>query len=236
MKIATRNHLAEMALKAFDDRIAATALHCLASCYRSLRQEPQPVTIDKLLAHAPVEDSKAVLAKLREHPLLTWSVHEQVERVTPVSAFVDEWQVVTDKLVRFSTVLQEWSPNLNDTPRQQALRKGVLLFNHHLFFEVHEVLEAQWLQETGQEKLFLQGLIQIAVAFYHLENVNFHGAQMLLQDGIAKLSPYRPVFLGIELQEFLSRLAVCQEEIVRLGERGSPQFFERQPPPLRFLA
>ena len=193
------------------------------------------MTIERLLIGASAENHEAVLVSLQEHPFLAWSANAQPAHVSPAPAFVEDWQVIADKLTRFSTALQEWSPNKNDTPRQQALRKGALLFNHHLFFEVHEVLEAQWLQETGQEKLFLQGLIQIAVAFYHLENANLRGAQMLLQDGMAKLSPYRPAFLGVELQEFLTRLAVCREEIRCLGEKINLRSYQHQIPSMRFL-
>lgn len=235
MKITTRNLLAEMLLEALEDRIAATALHCLASCYHSTKQTPRSVTAKRLLEPAPASDREAVLAWLQANPLLAWSSDEQSEQGSLAPAFADEWKEIADKLTRFSTALQEWSLDHTDAPRQQSLKKGALLFNHQLFFEVHEVLEARWLQETGQEKLFLQGLIQIAVAFYHLENANLRGAQMLLQDGMAKLSPYRPAFLGVELQEFLTRLEACREEILCLGEKINSRSYQHQIPSMRFI-
>lgn len=235
MKIATRNLLAELLLEALDDHISATTIQCLASWWRSSQETPLSITVEWLLEHASASDHEAILAKLEVNPLLTGSGREQLEQWSLASAFAEEWQEIANKLTRFSTTLQEWSPGHNDTPRQHALKKGVLLFNHQLFFEVHEVLEAQWLQETGQEKIFLQGLIQIAVAFYHLENANLHGAQMLLQDGMAKLSPYRPAFLGIEVQEFLAQLEVCREEIRRLKDKPNPRFYKRQIPSMRLI-
>ena len=140
--------------------------------------------------------------------MLTWGAKapaghvDLCKEVSPES----EWQEIRDKLTRFSTALQEWSPDTKDTPLQQALKKGVLLFNHQLFFEVHEVLEAQWRLENGKEKIFLQGLIQIAVAFHHLQNRNVRGAVLLFQDGIAKLAPHQPAFLGVELSPFLTEI------------------------------
>ena len=52
-------------------------------------------------------------------------------------------------------------PDLAEDP---AFREAIDLFNHQQFFECHEVLEDLWRPlPEGSEKLFLQGLIQIAV-------------------------------------------------------------------------
>jgi predicted metal-dependent hydrolase len=70
----------------------------------------------------------------------------------------------------------------------ERLREGVELFNRGEFFECHEVLEAAWLEAAGAEKKFLQGLIQVAVSFYHLRRGNFPGSSRLLRAGLEKLS------------------------------------------------
>jgi predicted metal-dependent hydrolase len=64
----------------------------------------------------------------------------------------------------------------------------VALFNRGEFFECHEVLEELWLESGGAEKQFLQGLIQVAVAFYHLRQGNFVGSRRLLEAGVKKLA------------------------------------------------
>lgn len=68
------------------------------------------------------------------------------------------------------------------------IRRGVDLFNRGEFFECHEVLEQVWLQAREPRKLFLQGLIQLAVGSYHLRRGNLVGAQRLLHAGAAKLN------------------------------------------------
>lgn len=148
--------------------------------------------------------------------------------------FSSEWREIIDKLVCFGAALDDWSP-YEGTPQTLALQKGSLLFNHHLFFEVHEVLEAQWVQESGAAKLFLQGLIQIAVAFYHRQNRNLRGTLALLQDGLEKITLHQPVFLGVELQEFVSQLEHCRTELLRLGEERCLQFREELIPRLQFV-
>lgn len=143
---------------------------------------------------------------------------------------------VTEKLHRYVAALEEWGAEPRHSARETALRKAALLFNHHLFFEVHEILEAQWRTEGGDSRLFLQGLIQVAVAFYHLERRNYRGALSLLHDGLEKIAPHRPAFLGVELQEFVARLTTCYDELRRLGAEHIDEFPHARIPQLRVTA
>jgi predicted metal-dependent hydrolase len=235
MKITTRNLLADMLLAALDDRIAAEAVHCLARYCRAIRRTPPAMAVDTVLQSAREEEREQVLAKLRENPLLSWDLRGRSGRVTLSTSFSSEWAVIVERLLQFDAALREWSPTKHHSPLTQALRKGIILFNHRLFFEVHEVLETQWLQATDPEKQFLQGLIQLAVAFHHLENHNPRGARSLLQDGIAKLLPYRPAFLGVELQEVIQELEICRAELSQLDEEKVAQPHLVGIPTLRFV-
>jgi predicted metal-dependent hydrolase len=172
--------------------------------------------------------SPAAAATLRRlaHACQTSRLDNETEHFL-LSVAKEDRAAVVARLQAFAAALEEWSSlgeGAEETPLVRALRKGVVLFNHRLFFEVHEVLEAQWLQESGDTKLFLQGLIQVAVGFHHLENRNLRGARLLLQDGMEKLTRYQPVFLEIELQEFMSGLAQCHAALQRLGEESPAQF------------
>ena len=42
------------------------------------------------------------------------------------------------------------------------LLKGIEEFNQGLYFQCHETLEEVWLEEQGEDRLFYQGIIQIA--------------------------------------------------------------------------
>ena len=95
----------------------------------------------------------------------------------------------------------------------QKLRQGCDLFNRGEFFECHEALETAWLKTAGEQKTFFQGLIQIAVSFYHLRHENFVGAERLLRAGIKKLSSIPADVLAVEstglvreLETLLARL------------------------------
>jgi hypothetical protein len=68
------------------------------------------------------------------------------------------------------------------------LARAARLADAGLYFEVHELLEPAWMRAEGNERLALQGLIQIAVAFHHAEHDNRAGAVSLLTEGLAKLA------------------------------------------------
>ncbi len=81
---------------------------------------------------------------------------------------------------------------------------GIDLFNHGYWWEAHEALEAVWVAAGRQTRtgLFVQGLIQIAVA--HLKW--FQGfsdvATRMAGDGLGKMRIDEVTYLGIELAPF----------------------------------
>lgn len=81
---------------------------------------------------------------------------------------------------------------------------GIDLFNHGYWWEAHEALEAVWVAAGRQTEtgLFIQGLIQIAVA--HLKN--FQGfndvAKRMATEGLEKMKRINGIFLGINVAVF----------------------------------
>lgn len=53
------------------------------------------------------------------------------------------------------------------------------------------------------EKKFYQGVLQIAVALYHLSDRNWRGAAILLGEGISRLRDYQPSYSGIDVEQLL---------------------------------
>ncbi len=85
---------------------------------------------------------------------------------------------------------------MNPDPR---LAQGIDEFNRGLFFECHETLEAVWLEEHGADRLFYQGIIQIAAGYYKLQQGVLIGAIKLWRAGLEKLEAYGPAHLGVDL-------------------------------------
>jgi uncharacterized protein len=76
---------------------------------------------------------------------------------------------------------------------------GISLFNRGEFFDAHEVLEDVWRPSAEPERMFLQGLIQVAVALHHHSKGNIAGATSLLKRAARNLEGYPDVFCGIAL-------------------------------------
>lgn len=205
MKVATRDALADLLLEALDDAATAATVRGLAADVRAAVAGPPP--------HALAEKLRCVL--------------------TP--EFEADWPAVRAKLLQYGAVLEGWSGQAGASALEVVLQKSALLFNQHLFFEVHEVLEPQWMKEQGEVKSFLQGLIQIAVAFYHLGRGNLAGTRSLLHEGLIKIAPHSPACLGVELQDFIAGLEGCQQVISGLSPETCKQFSPDAIPRMRLV-
>jgi uncharacterized protein len=118
-------------------------------------------------------------------------------------------------------------PELSDEERRQVA-EGMAQFDQGLFFECHDTLEDVWTGIRGPSRDFFQGLIQVAVGFYHLGNDNRGGAATMLRRGLGRLAKYPDGYGGVvlvrlrlEVQEWLAR--------VESGDASFPQTLEALP-------
>ena len=93
-------------------------------------------------------------------------------------------------------------------------REGLRLFNEEEFFECHDVLEELWSETLGEEKKFIQGLIQAAIALFHFGNENFGGAKKLYISAMKNLDPYGDDYMGLQLGRFLTDFQACFQELL----------------------
>ena len=98
------------------------------------------------------------------------------------------------------------------------LNHGIELFNRGEFFDAHEVLEDVWRAAPEEEKKFLQGIIQVAVAFYHYGNGNSIGACSVLRRGVSKSVPLSGRFRRRRIADLLHSISDWQ----RAMDEGTP--------------
>jgi predicted metal-dependent hydrolase len=82
---------------------------------------------------------------------------------------------------------------------RELFRRGIEELNTGFYFECHETLEDLWTGVRGPSRDFFQGLIQIAVAFYHLTRGNTEGAGRMLDRALARLAKYPEHYGGVDL-------------------------------------
>jgi uncharacterized protein len=109
--------------------------------------------------------------------------------------------------------------------KDRLYQKGLDAFNSAHFFDAHEHWEEVWLETPNPDKMFLQGLIQVAAAFHHYSRANLLGTRNLLQAGLLKLDRFPEVHGGLEIESFR---AAVREWLVALDDGEIPE--SRKPP------
>jgi predicted metal-dependent hydrolase len=79
------------------------------------------------------------------------------------------------------------------------LGEGLRCYRAQEFFAAHEHWEIVWLASREPQKSFLQGVIQVAAAFYHLQRDNPLGTRFLLRRAQFRLERYPEYFGGMDV-------------------------------------
>jgi predicted metal-dependent hydrolase len=88
-----------------------------------------------------------------------------------------------------------------------GLERGLALIRAGEYFEAHEELEDEWREAPAAERDFLQGLVHVAVAWYHAERENKPGCERQLEKAAHRLQPYRPTHRGVDVDRVLVQVA-----------------------------
>src|ERR687891_2438463 len=94
-------------------------------------------------------------------------------------------------------------------PPPARLRQGIEEFNRGEFFEQHETLELEWIDETDPVRYLYQGILQVGVGFEHLRRGNANGARRLWRRGIGYLEPFRGGGVGGDGGRFIAGTERC---------------------------
>jgi hypothetical protein len=104
-----------------------------------------------------------------------------------------------------------------DDPR---LQKGIDEFNQGLFFECHETLEEIWQEDHGEDRLFYQGIIQIAAGYFKWQQGVPAGALKLWRTGLEKIAPYGSNHLGIAVGPFAEAVKTNLQKLEAAQQTG----------------
>jgi predicted metal-dependent hydrolase len=91
--------------------------------------------------------------------------------------------------------------------------RGMRLFNRAEFFDAHEVLEDIWRAAPPENKKFVQGLVQVAVAFHHYSTGNRVGMRSVLERAVRNLGEPAGAFGQIELAPLLLSLGQWRDAL-----------------------
>ena len=102
----------------------------------------------------------------------------------------------------------------------RLFQRGLEAFNSAHFYDAHEHWEEVWLETPNPEKMFLQGLIQVAAAFHHHSRSNCLGTKNLLQAGLAKLERFPHQHWGLAVEPLR---ASVRQWLLDLGAGENPE-------------
>ena len=207
LPLPLRNRLAELILAAFESDEARATLSAVVRACRDPGATVDLADADRLLR-------------------LGWFESLEPGRVRLAGAHRAHAGALGDRAARAASAVGGWQGHGSEDMARLLDRAGALA-NHGLFFEVHELLEPIWFRAADPIRTALQGLIQVAVAFHHLENGNHEGARALLLEGVAKVAGSGAA-LPLEATGWLGELRAA---LATLTAGGRPAVIPRWPRP-----
>jgi predicted metal-dependent hydrolase len=111
---------------------------------------------------------------------------------------------------------------------------GFELFNHGRFFESHEALETAWREEPGPVREMYRGILQVAVAYLHIERKNYIGAIKMFRRCHPWLDPLPASCRGVNLSLFKKDYKKVEEAIRRLGPHHISNFDMKMMQPIEW--
>lgn len=114
---------------------------------------------------------------------------------------------------------------------------GIDLYNSGEFHAAHDAWEERWMGEVGpDEKLFLQAMIQSAVAFHHLEIGRPGAARQMYQRAKEKFERLgRRVFMSLDLEEYQAQLDQALSWLLTVPDPRTLPVTEIKAPRIRLL-
>jgi len=134
---------------------------------------------------------------------------DEVREVTIVPEYRKELSVICEKASAYWRFLKEMHRRSYPEGLPGVLQQAALLWQHHFFFEFHELLEEVWMEWRGP------------------------GAMSMFRNGLAKVEPHAPRYCGVDLKKFLEQIEKCRQRVARLGPGRCHHFDWSLIPPLQ---
>ncbi len=115
---------------------------------------------------------------------------------------------------------------------------GIDLYNAGEFHAAHDAWEERWMGEVGpKEKLFLQAMIQSAVAFHHLDIGRPGAARMMYLRAKQKFARLGvKVFMSLDLDDYQAQLDSALSWLLTVPDPRQVVMPAIIPPKIRLLA
>ena len=91
-----------------------------------------------------------------------------------------------------------------------------------------------WRDTSAPVRGLYHGILQVGVGFHHWRRGNFHGASVLLEEGIERLHPFAPACQTIDVAALIADATASRERLLDLGSDRMSEFDLASAPRVRF--
>jgi len=102
---------------------------------------------------------------------------------------------------------------------EQLFHNGMQAFNDRRFYDAHEFWEELWLEYKLEDANFIQGLIQLAVSYFHLFNNNLNGARSMIAKCLVKFENFE-LDRGMNVNELKEKIKQVQEHFNNITDNS----------------
>jgi predicted metal-dependent hydrolase len=113
--------------------------------------------------------------------------------------------------------------------------EGLILFNNKQYWKAHEALEAAWRAEAGEIRHLYRGILQVGVAYFHIQRQNYRGAMKLYSRSHRWLDPFPDICRGIHVGQVKEDLENAIAQLRLLGPDRIQEFDSRLLKPVIFV-
>ena len=91
-----------------------------------------------------------------------------------------------------------------------------------------------WRDTAAPVRGLYHGILQVGVGFHHWRRGNFHGATVLLEEGMERLQPFKPTCQTIDVAGLIADATAARERLLALGPERMSDFDLTNAPRVRF--
>ncbi|NDJ86998.1 MAG: DUF309 domain-containing protein [Chloroflexi bacterium] len=125
---------------------------------------------------------------------------------------------------RSDSELQAAVAEASNFPLPPLVHQGLQEFNAGEYYEAHETIEHAWVDEPGVIRTMYRGILQIAVAYYHIKAGNYRGALKMFLRSLQWLEPLPDTCQRIDIARLRQDARQARQEMERLGPERLHEF------------
>lgn len=180
----------------------------------------------------------------RRIPVMCFGSHMDVETMQAAKVAGADVVLSRSRFVKeLPSLIQKYARSIDDEALKETCRQplshraveGLEEFNRGEFYEAHEYLEEAWMADETLGRNLYRGVLQVAVAYYHILQGNYNGAAKLFLRMRQWIDPLPATCRGVDVARLRAEAREVHEELLRLGPERIGEFDRSLLRPVHFV-